>query len=455
MTEESTIAAIATPPGIGGVGIIRISGDNATSIAAKLWSKDITKYESHRCYYGSVVSADSSPIDDGLLIFMKKPNSYTGEDVIELQLHGGEYILQRALARCIECGATPAGPGEFTKRAFLNGKLSLSQAEAVMDVISSENEYARKSAVAQMNGIEDKKLRIETKKLLNKMAEIEVALDDPEHFSMEEIEKSFIKELTSIKESVDNYISTAGIGRYIKNGINTAIIGKPNVGKSTLLNNLVGYERAIVTSVEGTTRDTIEESIRLKNISINLIDTAGIRSSTDEVEKLGIDRTNEAIAKAELILFVVDASRPIDEKDKEIFNQIYDKKTIIIYNKIDINKKADLNDLGKIDTKYVVEISAKNGEGLKDIGNLVEKMFFEHEIDFNNQVIITNERHILSLKKASDAIARVIDAINSGISEDVYMVDLMEAYENLGDVTGETAREDLADEIFSKFCVGK
>ena len=455
--KKDTIAAISTGMTNSGIGIVRICGDEAFAIADRIYSgkNKISEAESHTIHYGHIKDGVET-IDEVLVMVMKGPGTFTGEDTVEINCHGGTFVVKRVLETVLKNGARAAEPGEFTKRSFLNGKRDLSQAEAVIDLINSENEYALQSSISQLKGSIKNKINDIRNKIIYHTAFIETALDDPEHISVDgygeklkTIVKEIIEELMVLIRSADN-------GRVMKEGINTVIVGKPNAGKSSLLNVLSGHERAIVTDIEGTTRDILEEQVRLGELSLNVIDTAGIRRTDDVIEKIGVDRAQEYAMNADLIIYVVDASKDLDENDEKIMNLIREKNTIILLNKSDldtvISAKKKKKKTGNIP---VISISAKEEKGIRDLEDTVKDMFLKGDISFNDQVYITNVRQKNALIEARESMEKVIQSIDDGMPEDFYSIDLMDAYEALGSITGESVGEDLINEIFSKFCMGK
>lgn len=456
--KTDTIAAISTAMTDAGISIVRISGEEAIAIADKIYKgkkeKKISGQRTHTIYYGYIVDGEET-IDEVLVMLMRGPHSYTGEDTVEINCHGGVYVTKRILETVIKYGARPAEPGEFTKRAFLNGKMDLSQAEAVIDVIHSQNEYALQSSVNQLRGSVQKVIQEIREKILYHTAFIETALDDPEHISVdgygETLEKVVDELLTKIKQLID----TADDGRIMREGINTVIVGKPNAGKSSLLNVLLGEDRAIVTNIAGTTRDVLEEHIQLRGISLNIMDTAGIRNTEDVVEQIGVDKARSYAEEADLIIYVVDASVPLDDNDIEIIHMIQNKKAVILLNKTDLSTVINKNELIMWINKPMIEISTKEGKGIHELEETLENMFYHGEISFNNEVYITNVRHKAALQDAYVSLGKVKESIENQMPEDFFTIDLMDAYESLGSITGETVGEDLVNEIFSKFCMGK
>ena len=456
--KTDTIAAIATAMTNSGIGIVRISGSDAFDIIDHIYlgknKKIISKQKSHTVHYGYIVDKDET-IDEVLVMIMRGPHSFTGEDTIEIHCHGGVFVVKKILETVIKYGARPAEPGEFTKRAFLNGRLDLSQAEAVIDVIQSKNEYALKSSISQLKGSVQRKIKEVREKILYHTAFIETALDDPEHISVDgygETLKITVDELLGILREL---LNSCDNGRIIKEGIKTVILGKPNAGKSSLLNVLIGEERAIVTDIEGTTRDVLEESIQLNGISLQIMDTAGIRDTDDIVEKIGVDKAKTYANEADLIIYVVDASKNLDENDEKIIELIRDKKAIILLNKSDLDTVVTKDMIESYVQKPIIAVSAKEETGIKELEDVLKNMFFEGELSFNDEVYITNIRHKTALQDAYNSLVKVNVSIENDMPEDFYSIDLIDAYESLGSITGETIGEDLVNEIFSKFCMGK
>ena len=459
MIHTDTIAAIATAMGNSGIGIVRISGQEAVAVADRIF-KEKGKQEtlegspSHTIHYGYIYDGDQV-VDEVLVMLMRGPRSFTAEDTVEIDCHGGMLVTRRILETVLKAGARLAEPGEFTKRAFLNGRIDLSQAEAVIDVINAKNEYALKSSVGQLRGSVSKKIRELREKILYEIAFIESALDDPEHISLDGYGERLLIGVQKMEQELSRLIRSSANGRVVSEGIRTVILGKPNAGKSSLMNVLVGEDRAIVTEIAGTTRDTLEEHIRLRGISLNVVDTAGIRDTEDVVEKIGVDRAKEYADKADLILYVIDASRPLDENDAEILHLIKGKRAIILLNKSDLDMQVTKEQEELPEEFPVIEISAKNVQGIEELEDTLKEMFFQGELTFNDEIYITNVRQKTALQDAYAALERVNDSIAADMPEDFYSIDLMDAYEALGNITGETIGEDLVNEIFSKFCMGK
>ena len=455
--NKDTIAAISTGMTNSGIGIIRITGDEAFDIADRIYrgKNKISESDSHTIHYGHIVDGQEI-IDEVLVMIMRAPRTFTGEDTVEINCHGGTFVLKRVLEDVLKHGARAAEPGEFTKRAFLNGKLDLSQAEAVSDVITSENEYALQSSISQLKGSVKNKIGDIRNKIIYHTAFIESALDDPEHISVDGYGDTLREAAEEITEELEKLILSADDGRVMKEGINTVIVGKPNAGKSSLLNVLSGHERAIVTDIAGTTRDIIEEQIRLGELSLNVIDTAGIRSTDDVIEKIGVDRAWEYAKNADLIIYVVDASRNLDENDEKIIRMIGEKNAIILLNKSDLDTVITADQMRERTGDIpVISVSAKEEQGISELETVVKDMFLKGDISFNDQIYITNIRQKNALSEALESMKKVIQSIDDGMPEDFYSIDLMDAYDSLGSITGESVGEDLINEIFSKFCMGK
>lgn len=457
--KTDTIAAIATAMSNSGIGIVRISGDEALEVAdcifrPKKGSRKVSDMETHTIHYGYVVDGEEV-VDEVMLLIMKAPRSYTCEDTIEIDCHGGVLVMKKILETVLKYGARPAEPGEFTKRAFLNGRIDLSQAESVIDVINAQNELALKSSVSQLQGAVLEKIKDIRAVVLHEIAFIESALDDPEHVSLDGYPEQLRGIMSDAHSKVKKLLDSSDNGKMLKEGINTAIVGKPNAGKSSLLNILVGEERAIVTEIAGTTRDILQEQIQIGGIGLNVIDTAGIRDTEDIVEKIGVNKSREYIEKADLIIYVVDSSTELDENDQEIIEAIQDKKAIVLLNKSDLDAKTDAAILQERLDKPILSISAKNNTGIHELEKLIEEMFFSGKLSFNDEVYITNIRQKNALAEAESSLKMVLQSIDDGMPEDFFTIDMMNAYEVLGTIIGESVGEDLVNEIFSKFCMGK
>ena len=456
---KETIAEIATGMSNSGIGIIRMSGPEAISIADGIFVSarknfKLTEAATHTVHYGNIVYEDNI-IDEVLIIIMKAPNSYTREDVVEIDCHGGVYVMKKILDILIKSGARTAEPGEFTKRAFLNGRIDLTQAEAVIDIINSKNKYALSNSVKLLNGKLSERITEIRKDLINNIAYIEAALDDPEHISLDNYGDKLLITVDNYIDKVDNLIKTVDNGKIFTQGVKTVIIGKPNAGKSSILNILAGYDRAIVTDIAGTTRDTIEEQINLAGITLNLVDTAGIRNTKDIVEEIGVNKAKELAEEADLILYVVDSSTELDENDYNILNIIKNRKTVILLNKSDLDTVTDADSISKITDSKVISVSAKDNTGLDELSETIVKLFASGEIDYNDEVYVSGERNKEALEETLESLKLVKKSINEGLPEDFYTIDLMNAYEQLGKITGESVEDDLVNEIFSKFCMGK
>ncbi|MCI5712316.1 MAG: tRNA uridine-5-carboxymethylaminomethyl(34) synthesis GTPase MnmE [Lachnospiraceae bacterium] len=454
-----TIAAIATGMTNSGIGIVRISGNEAFHIIDKIYQskngkKKISEMESHTVHYGYIADGNQI-IDEVMVLILKAPNTYTREDTIEIDCHGGVLVVQKILETVIKYGARPAEPGEFTKRAFLNGRIDLSQAESVMDVIQAKNDFALKTSMEQLKGSVLKVVKELREKIIYEIAYIESALDDPEHYDLTGYGEKLDTIINPIMNEIQKLLVTADNGKILKEGINTAIVGKPNAGKSSLLNSLVGKERAIVTDIAGTTRDILEEQINLNGISLNVIDTAGIRKTDDVVEKIGVDRAKESIKDADLVIYVVDSSRELSNEDDDIIELIKEKNTIILLNKMDLAPVVTKDEMLKLSDKKVISISAKENKGIDELEETIKDMFFHGKIEMNDEVYITNVRHKTALKNAYNSLELVKKSIENQMPEDFYSIDLMNAYEELGTIIGESVEDDLVNEIFSKFCMGK
>lgn len=460
--KTETIAAIASAMTNSGIGIIRISGEDAFDVIDKIYrsqkgNKLLSQCKSHTIHYGHIYDEDEI-IDEVMVLLMRAPNSYTREDTVEIDCHGGTLVMRRILEVVLKNGARPAEPGEFTKRAFLNGRIDLSQAESVMDVISSKNDFALKSSMQQLNGALTGKIKEIRGKIIHEIAFIESALDDPEHISIDGYGENLLIIIEKLMQKMNQMIASSENGSLLKEGINTVIVGKPNAGKSSLLNALVGRERAIVTDIAGTTRDVLEEQINLNGITLNIMDTAGIRSTEDVVEKIGVDKALSLVDKADFIIYVVDTSTALDENDEKIIDAIREKKAIILLNKFDLIQVTGEDEikekLSGADHKMIA-ISAKENLGIDVLEETITEMFFHGTISFNDEVYITNIRHKNALIQAVESLKLVKQSVENGMPEDFYSIDLMNAYEELGTIIGEAVEDDLVNEIFSKFCMGK
>ena len=469
--QTDTIAAIATAVSDSGIGIIRISGSDALLVADKVYrspknQKKLSQAASHTIHYGYIYDEDEL-IDEVMVAVMRSPHSYTTEDTVEINCHGGILVMNRILETVLHHGARLAQPGEFTKRAFLNGRIDLSKAEAVMDLIHSKNEFAMKASVNQLKGSVSAKVRSLREDILYEIAFIESALDDPEHISLEGYPDKLMAKTRGLNQELKKLIDSADNGKMLRDGIRTVILGKPNAGKSSLLNVLVGEDKAIVTSVAGTTRDVLEESIKLHGIGLNMIDTAGIRDTEDEVEKIGVEKARKYANQADLVIYVVDSSRELDENDEEIIELIRDKKVIVLLNKTDLEPvvtEEQIKDKFREiyegeekhdDSLHVIRTSTKDNTGIDEFEKTIQDMFFAGRIAVNDEIYITNQRHKEALVEAYDSLKMVQKSLEDEMPEDFYSIDLMSAYAALGRIIGEEVGEDLVNEIFSKFCMGK
>lgn len=459
MFLTDTICAIATGMGNAGIGIIRISGSEAINIASKVFKpandkKVVKTMKSYTAAFGGVYDGDNM-IDEGILLLMKGPHTYTCEDVCELQCHGGVHVLKEVLETVIKAGARIAEPGEFTKRAFLNGRIDMSQAESVMDIINAKNDFAVKSSLVQLKGELKDRIAEMRDTILYNTAFIESALDDPEHYSLEGYPQKLRVIVDNMVDNVDKLLATYDNGRVLKEGIKTVIAGKPNAGKSSLLNLLLGEDRAIVTEIEGTTRDTLEEVVNINGIILNIVDTAGIRSTDDVVEKIGVDKALKNVDNADLILYVVDGSKQLDDNDSQIISHIKGRNVITVINKSDLDVVVDKLLISEELPGDIIEISAKYGDGKEELYNILNDKFFSGQLQYNDELYITNSRHKDELIKTRESLSKVIESIDMGMEEDFFSIDLLDAYEHLGMILGETMRDDLADKIFAEFCMGK
>ena len=466
--KKDTIAAISTGMTNSGIGIVRISGSGALETADRVYrgKSKLSGVPSHTIHYGHIQDGDEA-VDEVLVMVMRAPRTFTGEDTVEINCHGGTFVVRRVLEAVLKNGARPAEPGEFTKRAFLNGKMDLSQSEAVMDLISSQSDYALQSSMNQLKGNLKNKIIDIRDRIIYNTAFIESALDDPEHISLDGYGEKLRKEAEEMIVEIDKLVDSADTGKIMKEGIQTVIVGKPNAGKSSLLNVLTGYERAIVTDIEGTTRDVLEEEIRLQGLNLNVIDTAGIRNTEDVIEKMGVDRAKDYARNADLVIYVVDSSRNLDENDEKIMDLICDKKTVILLNKSDLDmivtedmmreklRETALRNGKSVDDVPILVISARDESGISEFEETVKRMFIKGDISFNDEIYITNARQKSALQDAAESMRKVIESIDAEMPEDFYSIDLMDAYESLGNITGESMGEDLINEIFSKFCMGK
>lgn len=447
-----TIAAISTPAGLGGIGIVRISGEDALKIAKKVFRpKKNREYKSHTIRYGYIVDDKNNIIDEVLVSYFKAPNTYTGEDICEINCHGGTISTKKILELVLKNGAVMAEAGEFTKKAFINGKIDLSQAEAVIDVINSKTEKENRASVNQLQGFLSKKINEIKQDIIDVLVDIEANIDYPE-YDIEEVKRENIEK--TLKKSIEKLVKlekSFDSGKMLKEGITTAIVGKPNVGKSSLLNALLKEERAIVTEIPGTTRDTIEEYITIKGVPLKIIDTAGIRETTDRVEEIGVEKSKKILNEAQLVLILLDGTKTLEQEDLELLDLVKTKKYIVVINKIDVENKIDKTKI----TGEIVEISAKTLEGLENLENTIEDMFSFNDIEVENEAIITSLRHKQLILSAREELEKTRDAVINGLPIDMLSIEIQNAIQHLGEITGEAVSEDVIKGIFSKFCVGK
>lgn len=460
--KTDTIAAIATAMTNSGIGIIRISGEDAFTVIDRIYQskngkKKLSEEKSHTVHYGYIVddTKENKIIDEVMVLIMRAQNTYTREDTVEIDCHGGVLVMQKILDTVVCHGARPAEPGEFTKRAFLNGRIDLTQAESVMDVISSKNEFALKSSISQLQGSLQKEIKELREKIIYEIAFIESALDDPEHINIDGYGQKLKTVAEECKERIEHLLNTADNGKILKEGIDTVIVGKPNAGKSSLMNVLLKKERAIVTDIAGTTRDVLEEQMNLNGITLNIIDTAGIRDTEDIVEKIGVDKAKDYLVNADLIIYVVDSSTPLDENDEKIMEMIKDRTALVLLNKSDLDTVTTEEMIASHLDQKIIKVSMKENQGVDELENAIKELFFHGKVELNDEVYITNARHKAALSNAKDSLNMVLDSIAMEMPEDFYSIDLMNTYEELGNILGESLGEDLVNEIFSKFCTGK
>ncbi|MCG7194447.1 tRNA uridine-5-carboxymethylaminomethyl(34) synthesis GTPase MnmE [Fructilactobacillus sanfranciscensis] len=460
-TDYDTIAAISTSPGVGGISIVRISGSDAMKIAKKIYrGKDLDKVATDTINYGHIVDPanDDSRVDEVMVSVMRAPKTYTKEDIIEINCHGGIQVTNKVLQLVLRNGARMAEPGEFTKRAFLNGRIDLSQSEAVMDLIDAKTDEARKAALNQLDGNLSAAIRKMRQKIVDVLANVEVNIDYPEYDGAEVVtSKLMLDKAQEIKAEIEKLLATAQQGKVLRDGLNTAIVGRPNVGKSSLLNRLLHEEKAIVTDVPGTTRDVLDEYVNVAGVPLHLIDTAGIRETEDKVEKIGVDRSRAAIKKADLVLLVLNSSEPLTDEDRQLLDLTRDSKRVILLNKTDLPMKLDIE---KIKAEYgnsdMIKTSAMAENGTKTLEDTISQMFFTKGIaSTQNSMMVTNARHISLLQQALDSVQTVIDGIGAGLPVDIVQIDLQSAWDDLGAITGDSYDDELMDQLFDQFCIGK
>ena len=460
MLEQETIAAIATSSKNGSISVIRVSGEESFSFVSQIFCNgkgipiDLNQFASHTIQYGFIYDGEKR-IDEVLILLMRSPRSYTAEDVVEIHCHGGHYICQVILNLLIRVGVRTAEPGEFTKRAFLNGRLDLSQAEAVMDVIRSKSKMALENSIQQLKGTVKTKIVYLRSLILEDVAYLEAALDDPEHISLDDFSENIGGHVEHLLQEIDHLIENCSNGKIIREGIRTVIAGKPNVGKSSLLNCMLRENRAIVTDVPGTTRDTLEEDIVIGNVLLHLIDTAGIHETKNKVERIGIEKTKNSVESADFVIVVLDASEEISKEDQEIFQLCEECPGVVLLNKTDLPQKLTQKELDSFTKKAVISFSAMTGEGLEELEQFIKQQFIEQKIETKDELYITNVRQKEALFQARESLKRVKESIELGMPEDLYAIDLTDAYESLGKIIGETIEEDIIDKIFKDFCMGK
>ncbi len=459
MFIDDTIAAIATAPGEGGIGIIRISGEKSLQVAESIFKsvtgKLIKDYNTRTLIYGTVVDGEKV-IDEALVAYMKGPKSYTGEDVIEINCHGGFISVKKILELILSKDVRLADAGEFTKRAFLNGRIDLSQAEAIIDVIKAKTDKAHEVAQSQLEGSLSKKIRELRFKVTEVLAHLEVSIDFAEEDVEEITYKTLRENAEDIKREIKKLYDTSESGKILRDGLKTVIIGKPNVGKSSLLNSILGENRAIVTDIAGTTRDVIEEFVNIKGIPLKIVDTAGIRETEDIVEKIGVERSKESYNTADLVIMVLDSSRPLSQEDREILETLENKKTIVLLNKTDLPQQIDIDELSKyVDCSSIIKISTLQHKGIEELQDKIEAMVYKGSVKNSSNLMITNSRHKDALLKAYESINDAISAIDQNMPYDFIEVDFKNIWDYLGYINGDTVKEDLLDTIFANFCIGK
>ena len=457
--QGDTISAIATAQGEGGIGIIRLSGEQAIAVAEKMFrpasGKALSDYASHRAVYGRIVDEAGQVIDEAMVLIMKAPHSYTKEDVVELQCHGGVMPLRKTLALTYAHGARPAEGGEFTKRAFLNGRLDLSQAQAVMDIITAKTDRSLKMATGHLTGAFSAKIKSFRQEILGQIAHLEAAIDFPEDEVDDVVTEKVAEKVVEVRNNIAKLIKTAGTGRILRDGLMTAIVGKPNVGKSSLLNALLQEERAIVTDIPGTTRDSIEEYANVGGVPLRIIDTAGIRATEDVVEKIGVEKARQMVSEAALVLALFDGSRPLDSEDEEILSLLAGRDAIVLLNKSDLQSVVTADTLAAKAQVSVIEISTKENHGLDMLVQAIQDKVYGGAVAADEGSFVSDERQANLLRQADVHLAAALQTIEAGMGLDFISIDLRSAWEKLGEITGDTVGEDIIDEIFSKFCIGK
>ncbi|MFL0197918.1 tRNA uridine-5-carboxymethylaminomethyl(34) synthesis GTPase MnmE [Clostridium sp. WILCCON 0269] len=459
MLEFDTITAVATALGEGGISIVRVSGENSLNIVNSIFrgknNTDLLRMKPYSMRYGFIIEKSTGELLDEVIIsFMKAPRSYTAEDTVEINCHGGVLATRKILEEVVKAGARIAEPGEFTKRAFLNGRIDLSQAEAVIDIIKAKTDISIKSAVQQSEGKISRKINLLREALLDIIAHIEATVNYPEE-DLEEITSEQVSiRLNKILSEINYILSTSEEGKIVREGLNTVIVGKPNVGKSSLLNSLIEENKAIVTDIPGTTRDIIEEYINIGGIPIKIIDTAGIRETNDIVEKIGVEKSKKKIDESDLVILMLDSSKELDREDKEIIDYVNHRKYIILLNKTDIGDKIDIDDICNLNSRFIIKTSIKTGEGLDRVKGCIKELFFKGEVK-SEDLFITNTRHKEGLIRAKENCIEALEALKNTFAIDLASIDIKNAWSNLGKITGDTLEEDIIDKIFSQFCLGK
>lgn len=460
-TDFDTIAAISTPPGEGGIGIVRVSGEDALTIIDRLYQmneKKLSRMDSHTVHYGHIVDPKKNQVIDEVMVsVLKGPKTYTREDIVEINTHGGMLVTNQVLQAVLSQGARLAQPGEFTKRAFLNGRIDLSQAEAVMDVIESKTEASKSNAFSQLSGDLSEVVENLRREILNVLAQVEVNIDYPEYDEVEEMTSSLLmNKAEELLTEITSILSTAQQGRILREGLETTIIGRPNVGKSSLLNRLLGEDKAIVSDIEGTTRDIVEDYVNVRGVPLKLIDTAGIRETEDTVEKIGVERSRQAIEESDLILFVIDQSQALNETDNELLKLTEEEQRIIVLNKSDLEPVVSLDEIeGLVGGSPVIATSMMDKSGIDDLENAIAQLFFQGETIEKDANYISNTRHIALLNETRQSLEDVINGLNMGMPVDLVQIDMTHAWETLGEITGDTMQDELLNELFSNFCLGK
>ena len=457
LTEFDTIAAISTPIGEGGISIVRMSGEDAVKIANEVFKgANLAKVPTHTIHYGHIIDPDTGEtIDEAMVTVLRAPKTFTREDIVEINCHGGIVVTNRILQLLLSHGARMADPGDFTKRAFVNGRIDLTQAESVMDIVRAKTDKARKVAEKQLEGGLLHKIRAMRQEILDTLANVEVNIDYPEYDADTVTAKQMADTANSVIKKIDRLLSTAQEGKILRNGLATAIVGQPNVGKSSLLNYLTQSDKAIVTDVAGTTRDTLEEYVSVKGVPLELIDTAGIHHTDDKVEKSGVERSKKALERADLVLLLIDASQELTDEDKALIDETKDKKRIIILNKSDLGQKLTVDQMKQMTGSEVISTSILKEKNLDQLEEVISKLFFSGIENSNDQVMVTNQRQTSLLQKAKKELQDVVQAVNDGVPVDIAQIDFTGAWDTLGEITGESAPDELITTLFSQFCLGK